>query len=81
MLLQQFSGVNAAAFNAAEIFRLAELSYDRLIGVVLINTVQVFKVYQTAIDWLEKRKLMRKTRFLFLGDGCRPIILSARQKT
>lgn len=66
MLLQQFSGVNAAAFNAAEIFRLAELSYDRLIGVVLINTVQVFNVYQTAIDWLEKKKIDEKNALLVL---------------
>ena len=41
MILQQFSGLNALSFNAAEIFRLANFNFDRLIGVVLINIAQV----------------------------------------
>ena len=41
MIVQQFSGLNALLFNAADIFRLANFSFDRLIGVVLINVAQV----------------------------------------
>ena len=41
MILQQFSGLNAASFNASEIFRIANLDFNRLIGVVVISAVQV----------------------------------------
>jgi SP family facilitated glucose transporter-like MFS transporter 8 len=41
MILQQFSGLNAASFNASEIFRIADLDFNRLIGVVVISAVQV----------------------------------------
>jgi len=41
MVLQQFSGLNAASFNASEIFRIADLDFNRLIGVVVISAVQV----------------------------------------
>ena len=44
MSLQQFSGMNAVSFNAAEIFRIANFKYNRLIGVVLINIVQVHQI-------------------------------------
>lgn len=44
MVLQQFSGMNAASFNSAEIFRIADLGFDRLVGVVLINATQVFMI-------------------------------------
>lgn len=43
MTLQQFSGASAIAFNSTKIFHLAEFSYNLLIGVVLINAIQVFK--------------------------------------
>ena len=41
MILQQFSGLNAASFNASEIFRIANLDFNRLIGVVVISAVLV----------------------------------------
>lgn len=42
MTLQQFSGLNALSFNAAEIFRVADFTFNRLICVVIINAVQVY---------------------------------------
>ncbi len=51
MTLQQFSGMNGISFNAAEIFRIANLNLDRLIGVVLINFVQVFDCKYLALIW------------------------------
>jgi SP family facilitated glucose transporter-like MFS transporter 8 len=41
MIIQQFSGLNAASFNATEIFRMADLNFNRLFGVVAISAVQV----------------------------------------
>ena len=51
MILQQFSGLNAVSFNAAEIFRMANFNFDRLIGVVLINAAQVNSIYIK--NWIE----------------------------
>ncbi len=49
MIVQQFSGLNALLFNAADIFRLANFNFDRLIGVVLINVAQV--LFTSIGDW------------------------------
>ncbi|XP_046452123.1 solute carrier family 2, facilitated glucose transporter member 8-like isoform X5 [Daphnia pulex] len=74
MLLQQFSGLNALSFNAAEIFRLANFSFDRLIGVVLINVAQVSAVvFSSAV--LVKR-LNRRTLFIISeGIACLSTLL------
>ncbi|XP_046650205.1 solute carrier family 2, facilitated glucose transporter member 8-like isoform X3 [Daphnia pulicaria] len=66
MLLQQFSGLNALSFNAAEIFRLANFSFDRLIGVVLINVAQVSAVVLSSVVLV--KRLNRRTLFI-ISEG------------
>ncbi|KAI9554051.1 hypothetical protein GHT06_019323 [Daphnia sinensis] len=56
MALQQFSGLNALSFNAAEIFRMADINFNRLICVVIINAVQVTSVVFSSTVLVKKFK-------------------------
>lgn len=75
MIFQQFSGMNAVLFNAAEIFRVVDPNFDQLVGVVLINVVQVFMTKLTILvpthSYRYKRLLSqkggRRRRFFSVG--------------